>query len=66
MKYGPGTVLSSGEIDAIRLEVIAEAEVGREQAAWLKLQPLRRRKLSNAKLPWTSEARRVGKGGRQA
>lgn len=37
----PSAAFSFDEIDAIRLEAIAEAQAGREQAAWLKLQPLR-------------------------
>lgn len=37
----PDAVLSDDEIEAIRLDAIEEAEEGRKEAAWQKVQPLR-------------------------
>jgi tetratricopeptide (TPR) repeat protein len=42
MSNGPVAVLSSEEIEALVRDVIAEAQAGRKQAAWHKLQPLRK------------------------
>src|SRR6185369_7354107 len=42
MSNGPVAVLSSEEIEALVRDVVAEAQAGRKQAAWHKLQPLRK------------------------
>jgi tetratricopeptide (TPR) repeat protein len=42
MPNGSSAVLSSDEIDSLEREIIAEAQAGRKQAAWEKLQPLRK------------------------
>ena len=42
MSNGPTAVLSSEEIEALARDVIAEAQAGRTQAAWQRLQPLRK------------------------
>jgi hypothetical protein len=42
MLNGPSPVLSSDEIEALERDVIAEARAGRMQAAWQKVQPLRK------------------------
>lgn len=45
MSNGPSAVLASDEIEALEREVIAEAQAGRKQAAWHKVQPLRNAQL---------------------
>jgi tetratricopeptide (TPR) repeat protein len=42
MPNGPGAVLSFREIDAIVRDVVADGKAGRTQAAWEKVQPLRK------------------------
>src|SRR5262249_32305967 len=42
MANGPTAVLSSEESEALARDVIAEAHAGRTQAAWQRLQPLRK------------------------
>ena len=42
MSNGPSAVLSSDEIGAIARDVVAEAQAGNKQAAWQKIQPLRK------------------------
>src|SRR5580692_2045634 len=45
MSNGPSAVLASDEIEALERDVIAEAQAGRKQAAWHKVQPLRNAQL---------------------
>jgi tetratricopeptide (TPR) repeat protein len=45
MSNGPVALLSSEEIEALARDVIAEAQAGQKQAAWHKLQPLRKAQL---------------------
>jgi len=42
MSNGPSAVLSSDEIGAIARDAVAEGQAGRKQAAWQKVQPLRK------------------------
>jgi hypothetical protein len=42
MSNGPFAVLSSEEIEALARDVVAEAQAGPKEAAWHKLQPLRK------------------------
>jgi len=42
MSNGPVALLASQEIEVLARDVIAEAQAGRKQAAWGKLQPLRK------------------------
>lgn len=42
MSNGPSAVLTSDEIDAIARDVVAEGQAGRKQAAWQKIQPIRK------------------------
>jgi hypothetical protein len=45
MSNGSSAVLSSDEIEALARDAIAEAQAGRKQAAWHKVQPLRNAQL---------------------
>jgi hypothetical protein len=42
MSNGPSAVLSTDEIGAIARDVVAEGQAGNKQAAWQKIQPLRK------------------------
>lgn len=42
MPNGPSAVLSPNEIEAIARDAVAEGQAGRRQAAWEKIQPLRK------------------------
>src|ERR1700757_2596734 len=42
MSNGPSAVLSSDEIGAIARDVVAEGQAGNKQAAWQKIEPLRK------------------------
>ena len=51
MSIGPSAVLASDEIEALERDVIAEAQAGRKQAAWHKVQPLRNAQLRQPEAP---------------
>ena len=52
MSIGPSAVLASDEIEALERDVIAEAQAGRKQAAWHKVQPLRNASSGSPKPRW--------------